>query len=136
MSIEQINDSTSKKTEINNEEQLEQLSDDEFIGKYPENGFGWGPVSGDENSSYNKRAELIIKRWEKINESRPKPEIIPMISSRGTSTKEHPYRGFEPLYMRNSDGQIVGKNNEPIRRSSPEWRDAARHNLIPRNQDE
>lgn len=109
----------------------ENLSEKDFIAKYPENGFGWSASFDDPESVYNQLSKRIGARWVQIHKEHREEETIPT----SDKIKNHPQTSeFKPPYTRNIHGQIVGKNNEPIKSGSKEWSDAAKHNLIPLNQ--
>ncbi|HLD70815.1 MAG TPA: hypothetical protein VI937_02945 [Negativicutes bacterium] len=114
---------------------IDSLSDEEFVGRYPEDGFGWmAPV--DQDSPYFAKMEKIGERWAKIRKERPVPQEGMFKPELGVKSPDRSRQDLmqEP-YMRNRDGQIVDpRTNAPVRKGSPEWQKLAKRNRLPLDQ--
>jgi len=102
-------------------------------------------VPGDPDTEYNENARRISARWDEIRQRQLGEQGVAYAGAdsgemngvglpKGLSDNELTADNFEPPYTRNLDGQIVGKNGEPIRPGSRDWEEAAKRNLLPLNQ--
>ncbi|MBI2448486.1 hypothetical protein HYV44_02935 [Candidatus Microgenomates bacterium] len=116
-----------------NVDRITSMPEEEFKKQFPENGFGW--ESPRRKGEEDKFQDAVCQRWNEIRKKNPLPPIYIGTAPKSSEQEVAP-DSFEPPYVRNLDGQIVGANNEPIRRGSSEWEKASRHNTIPLNQED